>query len=166
MEKMQRKAALMITGAMKTAPTITILALSNLTPIDLIITKRALETHIRLKNCGAWINNGSSMGHCRIEKLAGEVNIVRDDRMELSWGANRRYDVSLTDERDLYSSDLLVYTDASVKEDLGGIGIVCPALDIARACHLRHPTTSTAAKPSQLVRRPNILKRLELGTRK
>lgn len=70
LEKVQRTAALMISGAMRSTPNISLDVILGLTPIAVNITAKAIECYNRLVQNGTWFGDETAAGHAKIAKIA------------------------------------------------------------------------------------------------
>lgn len=121
---LQRRAAMMISGASRNVPTVPLLALLNLTPLEIIFEKKALEAFVRLKRNSVWKERGSVNGHCKIEELAKELELSLDiEDISPKWRPTKKFVTSI--EIRLGTGPVGrgdVFTDAAVKNDCAGIG--------------------------------------------
>lgn len=96
LSKIQRRAALMITGAMSSTPQAMLNAFLGLPPLEEMITQRAIECFIRLKQSGFWKGDIRTPGHVQIEKLTYERKLfLTHDQIPELWPTGLRYSTSL-----------------------------------------------------------------------
>lgn len=122
----QRRATMMIAGASRNAPSILLLALLNITPIEILMEKYAMSAMLRLRLNGVWKDRGAKEGHCKISRNL-VVSQLHTDVSTISprWRTHRAFDISITIRLQFKSAGGIDYfSDASVKEDDCGIGWV------------------------------------------
>lgn len=125
LESLQRMALMLMTGAMKTTPTLALEAALNILPLRIQITKTAFQSFVRLKTNQMWINDFNLGGHKSIEKLIQiDVNFLDLSSKEIE----TKYKV-LINEKSNWSFSLHVKNnpwcwsvDGSVKKNQAGIG--------------------------------------------
>ena len=135
----QRKACLMITGAMSTTPTAAMETLLDLTPLHIQVMAEAKACVYRLKNTRQWRPNGSSTGHVRLHSdllkdpilsLTSDLMIPRLNPWEPittlipsveEWNSNEIWS-NLEGQR--------WFSDGSKTANGTGYGLFCPDLDI------------------------------------
>lgn len=144
----QRRIAMMITGAMRTTPGIALCALLKMTPIDLMITRRAMEAYFRLEKAGAWERNGYIEGHSRISKLTDRfMSTSERNRIEPTWLPSKRFSVLHEVARNGKTDcEMSVYVDAAVAGNRAGIGLVCYDLNIKESLKLKNSSDIISAE--------------------
>lgn len=164
----QRRAALFISGAMKTTPTIPLLAILKLTPIDIHICRRALETYVRLKGCGAWLNNGSPGGHTDITGLANGVNldIITSD-ITPTWVSTKNFNTQCAITLNIPKNCAInAFCDASIRDNVAGLGIHIPFLNIREKMAMRPCSNINFAEMAAIGKVATRLSELGLNGRK
>nr|AMS38355.1 hypothetical protein [Bactrocera tryoni] len=129
MERVQRLAALCITGALRTTPTAALELVLNLPPIDLFAENCAAKSAGRLLAAGEFTYR--TFGHSSV----GNGGWANTDYMIPLFNWERRFKVNI--EKDGWRKGMLatrntlnIYTDGSKMDDGVGAGIYCPELGI------------------------------------
>ena len=130
LDKVQRLAMLMVTGAMRSTPTMALETMLGLNPLDLEIKKRATEQWFKLKSTGLWKGNRIETGHASInseleEKLS--MILANNDLISKERIFDKKYRIHI-DNRETWKPDTegtICYTDGSRKEStkLSGSGV-------------------------------------------
>lgn len=123
--KIQRRATIIITGAMRTTPQLMLNAFLGLPPLEEVITQRAIEGFTRLKQNGFWKGDIRDGGHAVIEKIAVEKKLyLKHDLIPDTWPSNLRFEVTSTTESKT-ENKLTINVDASVINSKTGIALYC-----------------------------------------
>jgi hypothetical protein len=95
----QRQALLMITGAMRTAPTMALEALLNILPITVLIHKLALKACLRLDRMDMWqLNMFHNKEHRKIVATLRKLKREEEyDQCNVIWNSNKRYKTSINE---------------------------------------------------------------------
>lgn len=122
---LQRRAIMMITGASKNVPTLPLLAIMDITPLEVLFERRALEAHIRLKRNGSWRGNWASGGHGRLEETAEALELeIEVEEISPRWRPVRLFELSTAIRLNVGNvGEGHVFVDASVKDGNAGFGI-------------------------------------------
>lgn len=122
----QRKAAMMISGASRNVSTIPLLALLNLTPLEIQMERRALLTMLRLQRNSAWLRNTANHGHATLLETARKLELDHESAGDVThWRPLKVFKTSITIRLGIKRLEgHNFFTDASVKDDLAGIGWV------------------------------------------
>lgn len=173
LEKIQRMAALMITGAMKTTPSTALYAITGLKPIDSMVVRRAIECYNRLNNCGTWVGDVMTARHATIEKEVERLKIKgATDDVVARWFAVRSFETySNRTHHKTAMNYVNVYTDASVAYGRAGAGVSSEDLQLEWKGRLRDGTgivmaeTCAITAAAKLCLEENIMnKRLSIWT--
>ncbi|XP_058978632.1 uncharacterized protein LOC109613882 [Musca domestica] len=139
-DKVQRVASLLITGAVRSTPQSALDTLLNLKPLGLFVEELAARCALRLNELGQW--RSQPFGHSVILKYVENVSnqaIASDYILP-------RHSFDLLDiripNRDIWSrgtppfDGIAVYTDGSKMESGTGAGVYCESLSIRRSFRL------------------------------
>lgn len=128
LNKINRIALLMITGATRSTPTKAMEAIIYTMPVDLKAEELALKGTIRLIKAKTWIKGGLVSGHKQLYREA--LTLLNDnynDHIEAIWNPEKNFDI-IINERNNWSykvnikNNLFVwYTDAAKDEEWSGI---------------------------------------------
>lgn len=97
LEKINRTAMLMITGAVRTTPTMAMNVALNIPPIKIRVQTRAIETFFRLKINNMWQKSPYQSGHRAIEKAALEIHDGREIDVIPKTATVKQYKVTIND---------------------------------------------------------------------
>lgn len=138
LDKLQRLAALCITGAKASTPTKALEVILSLPPLDLYIKSVAFKASERMVSYGWW-ERGTTSGHSKIRTLIDEPELsmpkdtikpelMLDDLFECIIPSRDEW---LGERRNLPPTDGIVcYTDGSKDESLSGSGCYCESLNV------------------------------------
>jgi hypothetical protein len=128
LQKVQRLACLLTTGAMKSAPTIALEAMLDLSPLPAMVKKEAAFR--MLDSCTP--NTGDMQGHLKIyEDFQGVMDL--SDKMPIRYNFEAPFEVKIY-EREGWNhvptehSTLTYYSDGSRKDGMTGKGIFGPSV--------------------------------------
>lgn len=149
-EQIQRMASLMISGAMRLTPNISLNLILNLPPIELLLTRMAMECFSRLSKCNAWISDPFNTRHAAIEKLVMNLSInLKTDVIPEIWFYNKRFQInSEPSYHELINSNgsINIFADASKMNSRVGIGIHSGELDCERSLRISDGTNINIAE--------------------
>lgn len=160
--KIQRCAALIISGAAKSTPTVTMEAILNLTPIEIKIKATAIACFKRLKIAGTWIDNEAVSNHRSIKYLGEQLNLSEgSDKTEKFWNTEQKF-ATITEENQKPSHDgtknvIESWTDASSNDKQIGVGLYCPALSIEQSLRLSDHGHITQAETVAISRMASVM---------
>lgn len=131
LDKIQRMALMLTTGAVRSTPTKALEALLNVTPIDIHIQECAAKSCGRLISNDIWIRlnkGGDQKGHRRLETAIDKLSDENTDELCMTWQGNNKYEVKINERSNWnYGVDINIkdcwYTDGSVKEGKAAAGI-------------------------------------------
>ena len=134
LQKVQRLACLLTTGAMKSAPTIALEAMLDLPPLPDMVKKEAAQSAFRMLDSYK-PKTGDMQGHLRVYKDFQELMDTHplSDRMPLKFDFEATFKVVIP-ERDEWDNipteqeAMVYYTDGSRKDGLVGMGIFGPSV--------------------------------------
>lgn len=142
----QRLGCLLVTGAFRSSPTITLEVALGLLPLDLHLMAEARKAAYRLSAASHWRNGLTSSGHSSIVKvIPGEsVLDMTSDVMGAEFSFCKSFSVSVKSRQDWdgkpspRSDDrqLVCYTDGSLINGNSGYGVYCPSPQIAISASL------------------------------
>lgn len=123
-------ACLMMSGAMRTAPTAALEVLFSLTPIHLYIEQEAMLTALRLYKGGSWVHRGTVTGHATILSNLLEKFTELDmpvDRMPSQFCFEKPFEIKFPtrldweDDNIQYEEDaIILFTDGSKTDESSG----------------------------------------------
>jgi ribonuclease HI len=127
LEKVQRTACLMITGAMRTTPGAAMENLLELPPIKVYLMKEAMRQATWLKMQGHWVTRGPRESHRTFcGRFLGQLEVLKypQERSETRYCSNRNFDVIIEDGKGEEVGDgrWTIYTDGSRKDEMTGAG--------------------------------------------
>lgn len=130
LEKVQRIALMMVSGANRSTPTCGLVALLGDIPIHIHIEAIAIRTCARLSRNGTWVTNGPQTAHQLIEDRLALINEGSDpDGAPIRWNSNYKYK-TVINERSSWQFGLHIagnencwYSDGSVREGKAALGI-------------------------------------------
>lgn len=149
LEKVQRFALLMVTGAMKSTPTLALNVALNIEPIKLKIEIEAIKARHRLTINGEWRNSANNCNHGKskvfqqiLKQEYGNLDICKTtkpirNRYEVSISKRDQWDCQLNKE----INPVIWYSDGSKKDGRAGAGFFSPTQN--RKGHLRISDWST-----------------------
>ena len=153
LNKIQRMALLMVTGAMRTTPTTALEVITNTIPIDVKVKSNAILAYKRLKYAGTWREDSIPKGQASIVKIANKILRDNDeDNLNKTWFVGKHFkticDSSKNwDNKNKYIlNPLKIWTDASVYDAKSGIGIYSSELSISKSLRLNDKSTITQAE--------------------
>lgn len=130
LETIQRKAILLITGAMRTTPTESLQALLNITPIDITIKTTAAKAYLRLHGTGQWRYDLLMMkkSHRTIESYVNTTVLEGTDFIQKCFLTNPRFKVVINERNNwnfglCRTEECRWYVDAHVNNTTASIGI-------------------------------------------
>lgn len=130
LNKVQRVALLMITGAMKTTPTLALNVALNIPPLEMRIFSLALASYYRLKFNGLW-RQDSTTGDGGIRREAEQLISTGNADIMPNKSMARRFTVTINDRTcwnrgvKLNNKSIVWYTDGSKRDDKIASGIYC-----------------------------------------
>jgi ribonuclease HI len=137
LNKVQRLACLMVTGAMRTTPTQALEILLGMKTMRIEVEKRAMEQWYRMKACKEWRGSCVDKGHALIqEEVLSKLQmmIARNDLIKRQEIFEKKYKIHIG-ARDHWKVDTeypmtVCFTDGSRREStkLAGAGIFIPKL--------------------------------------
>lgn len=132
LDKIQRTALMLITGAVKSTPTKGIESVLDVNPIHLEIYRIALNSAFLLISNEEWSSNNCSKGHLEIENKLKFLKINKGDPCApqiISPKMNTKFIINSKDKWNdchLLSPDPIIwYSDGSRKNNKAGAGILC-----------------------------------------
>ena len=139
LDKIHRLALLMITGAMKSTPTLGMGAALDILPLNIMVELRARECHDRLKLAETWISESELFGHGKIALPNGIVYQQENfDNCTREWNFGKEFKTEILDRNEwdknlLEATDPLTwFTDGSKTDNATGCGIYCEQLQKER----------------------------------
>jgi ribonuclease HI len=151
----------MATGAMKSTPTATLNLMLDLSPIELAIEIKAIETYARMKLNNNWIEGAAETGHGAICRV-GNFNL-ETDKCKRIWNFSRNFKTVIKD-RDNWQScmenihdPLIWFTDGSKRDDQVACGIYCVQTDLRRSLRLSDYGTVMQAETVGLMTATEIM---------
>lgn len=131
-------------GSLRSTPTIPLMSILNLTPINLEIKRRAAECYLRLADSGAWKSRNSSYGHAAIQKFTENITNFNSgsESTSLKWRVEDLYGVSAVIRVSPPSNGVNLFVDGATNKNGSGVGIFCPELNISRKYKLANATSS------------------------
>ena len=134
LQKIQRLACLLTTGAMKSAPTTALEAMLDLPPVPDLVKKEAAMTALRMLD-EIKPKTGDMQGHLEIYKDFKEIMELQvlSDKMPIRHDFDASFKVEIPDRAEWKNitteqGALVYYTDGSRKNGLVGMGIYGPSL--------------------------------------
>ena len=135
LRKVQRLACVMVTGAMRSTPTVALDALLNLAPLHVEVKKEAVLSAFRVLNLYKYLP-GDFTGHLKVLNSFSElVNLNKiDDCMPITYNFGLPFLIRIPDRREwadgleLGESVVSFYTDGSKMSKGTGMGIYGPSL--------------------------------------
>jgi ribonuclease HI len=152
LDKIHRLALLMITGAMRSTPTLGMSAALELLPLNIVTEIRARECYERLVTSNTWNANAESFGHGKIANLEGLEQHETLDKCTKIWNFAKEFKVEITakDEWDSILEEtqdpLVWYSDGSKTDTATGCGIYCEEYSINRSERLSDYSTVMQAE--------------------
>ena len=153
LNKIQRMALLMVTGAMRTTPTTALEVITNTIPIDVKVKSNAILAYNRLKYAGTWREDSSPKGQASIVKIAKKILRDNDeDNLKKTWFVGKNFkticDSSKNwDNKNKYiSNPNKIWTDASIYNGKTGVGIYSSELSISKSLRINEKSTITQAE--------------------
>lgn len=150
LRKVQRMAEIMITGATRGTPSLTLDALTGLTPIDIKIKECAILCYKRLLQAGTWNVNAPTNLHAGVAKLANKIDQMETDEQNSKNFVKIEYNVTFAiSGSTLVESDrprLEAWTDASHDINSTGIGIYIPSLNVEDSLKINSNCNITQAE--------------------
>lgn len=153
LEKIQRTAMLMITGATRTTPTAALYLITNLYPVHIIIEATAIACYHRLKLAGTWLSNTSKIRHGAIisehDKLGLIDNIDRTDKL---WFTDQKHETCINDARNWnyqmssIQNPIKMWSDGSGKNNKTGAGVYCEEMQLQKSVRLSDHATIMQAE--------------------
>lgn len=139
LDKVNRMALMMITGATRSSPTKALEALTNTIPIEIKAEELALKATIRLIGSNTWIVGGTNKGHKKLEEEARSINDgCYSDFTNPKWNECKKFTVKIN-ERNNWSyginfknNQYIWYTDASRDENYTSIAWYNEKLNISK----------------------------------
>ena len=144
LEKVQRTACMMITGAMKSTPTAGLECILNITPIQIHIKKEALASYVRLQHTSSWRpRKGEPLwekGHTStISKLVKEIPelMQNKDKLKSTHRSTRQFETKIEKREDIVKvrprpfeeRTINCYTDGSRTDGITGAGYIYMSQD-------------------------------------
>jgi ribonuclease HI len=139
LEKVQRTACMLLSGALRTTPTKALEVMFHLLPVDIFAKQRAAYTAARLAAVGQW--KCIRTGHSRIIETLGEelvnldyiTTVLRFDKSFRTICPSRDFwkDAMVTE-----TEALQFYTDGSKLDGKVGAGVFCEKLNVSMAVRL------------------------------
>jgi len=132
LSRIQRLAALCITGAMRTTPTAALETLLNLPPLDMVVRVEAMAACRRLKMAGQWRRLGLTGGHTGIGDTMREIpelSLPSWDRIMPSFQFDKKFSARFPSREDWSQKKLglpegpVCYTDGSHMGGYSGAGV-------------------------------------------
>jgi ribonuclease HI len=151
LNRIHRQAMLMITGAMKSTPTIGMSAALEMIPINIMIESRARESYERLKINGTWNECADDFGHGKIAEVMNEEEVMQDKcRIEWNFGKEYKTEINSRERWDAnyarLEKPITWYSDGS-KNDVGaGSGIYSKELLVNKSTRLSDHSTVMQAE--------------------
>lgn len=140
LSKIQRLASLNMTGALRTTPTAALEAILNLTPLDLVVKARAVNSALRL--CCQGLTPRNAFGHMSILKEFDVPDTTSFDYMIPRVCLEVPFE-TLIPERQSWSTisvlrenEIAIYTDGSKMTTGTGSGVYCESLSIEKSFRL------------------------------
>jgi ribonuclease HI len=130
----QRKAQMMMTGAVKSTPGAALNALLNMPDLGSKIVGSAMQSYLRLKEQGTWMTEiGYQNGHREIEKISAKhIETEEKDNMEPIINNGRRFQCRINLRENwkyllhIRNNPYCWYTDGSKKDNNVGLGCYNP----------------------------------------
>lgn len=135
LEKIQRYAMLMVTGAMKTTPSRALDTALNICPITTKVQTTAIAAYFRLKQSKLWRGNINKTNQGQLQKM-GE-NLIRVNNVDQDkryYNRHRNYDVRIREKEKwregikAHDRSIEWYSDGSRKDNKTASGIWCKEL--------------------------------------
>ena len=153
LDKIHRLAMLMITGAMKSTPTLGMSAALELLPLDILSEIRARDCYERLRISNTWNVNSENTGHGTIANtIDTEHQMDQLDRCAKTWNFGKKFKVEIH-ERDVWDNmlvqtpnQLIWYSDGSKTDTATGLGIYCEELQVKKSARLSDHSTVMQAE--------------------
>jgi ribonuclease HI len=156
LNKIHRLALLMITGAMKSTPTLGMSAALDLLPLNIIIEIRAREGFERLKLNGTWRDIAEEYGHGKLAEQSNIEDQERYDNCSRIWNFGKNFKIEIPERGEWDSSlknthePMAWYTDGSKNDVATGCGVYCEQAGINRSERLNEHTTVMQAETTAL----------------
>lgn len=150
LNSVQRLAMLMITGCMRTTPTLALNIALNLSPFEIKCQTIATESYRRLKLNETWERMASQTGHGEIESISRMTQ--ETDKSRKIWNFGRKYH-TVIDERCSWNvgirdiaMPLIWYSDGSKRNGKTASGIYCPLLGVSKSYRISDHSTVMQAE--------------------
>ena len=164
LERIQRSALLMATGAMRSTPTKALEVITSTIPIETKIKSTAILAFNRLKMAGTWKEDTTENGHSSIEFIAKKVlELNEEDSMKPEWFLEKKIETMINHKNNWnhdaikIKNPIIFWCDASVKSDRCGIGVYCPQLKINKSIRLNDNCSISQAEMKAIERCANIM---------
>jgi ribonuclease HI len=140
LNSVQRLATLMVTGAMKSTPTATLNLMLDLSPVELAVEIRAIETYSRMKLNNNWIDGHAGQGHGSLCQVGSFDQTT--DKCIRNWNFNRNFKTVIGNRdnwhtfMDDINDPLIWFTDGSKREDRVACGVYCQQTNLRKSLRL------------------------------
>jgi ribonuclease HI len=151
-DKVHRLALLMITGAVRTTPTLGMSSALEILPINIVTEIRARECYERLKTAGTWNTNAEIFGHGEIANLNYDFPHEQLDNCARMWNFGNKFRVEILNRQDWNLTlnetydPLVWYSDGSKTDNTTGSGIFCEEYSVNRSERLSDHSTVMQAE--------------------
>ncbi|KAJ8938082.1 hypothetical protein NQ318_021756 [Aromia moschata] len=160
LDKVQRRASLGITGAMRTAPSRAIEVLTGLPPLHLVIEHKALRSAYRLTGLGHWIGEEQTTGHATIWNKATKncpILLMLQASVEPTICPSPKLGIRIPSRDDweninntICQNGIIWYTDGSKFGDKAGAGVFQAEIYVILACGMEILKTAPKRRTIQI----------------
>lgn len=153
LNRVQRNAMLMVTGAMRTTPTYALCTALNIPPLEIKLTAVALMTYLRLNQTLTWGSGAEYTRHGKIKDLAERIVTVKNsDYTPRTYNQERNYEVIINGRdqwhkgSDAIENPIVWFSDGSRREGRAAAGIHSSTLNYSGNKRLSDHSTSMQAE--------------------